>query len=378
MNPIPLALYIHIPWCVRKCPYCDFNSHESRHIPETDYISALLADLKHDQALAQGRAIQTVFIGGGTPSLFSADSYRHLLQAIHRIVPISGQAEITLEANPGTFEYRKFKGFQDAGINRLSVGVQSFSEHQLQALGRIHNRHEAIQAIATARDLGFERLNIDLMHGLPGQTVEAALADLQQAMDLQPSHLSWYQLTIEANTHFHKYPPLLPVEDTLADIQRRGQRVLSEYGLQQYEVSAYARQGQESRHNLNYWQFGDYLALGAGAHGKITLADSGKIVRYNKTRLPAHYLERNASRTAQSSAIATSELAFEFLLNALRLNAGFSKKLFEIRTGQSLASIEAPLQAAIDEELIERSGEQFRCSARGQLFLDDVVARFLG
>lgn len=375
----PLSLYIHIPWCVRKCPYCDFNSHESSDsLPEEAYIDAMLEDLRHDLHFVQGREISTIFLGGGTPSLFSEKAISRLLNALKTELSFRSDCEITLEANPGTFEQNKFAGFLAAGVNRLSIGVQSFDQHQLTALGRIHSSQDALTAIRSAQDVGYTRINADLMHGLPEQTAAQAEADIRSALDCGISHLSWYQLTIEANTHFHKYPPLLPVEDTLADIQRRGQRVLSEYGLQQYEVSAYARQGQESRHNLNYWQFGDYLALGAGAHGKITLADSGKIVRYNKTRLPAHYLERNASRTAQSSAIATSELAFEFLLNALRLNAGFSKKLFEIRTGQSLASIEAPLQAAIDEELIERSGEQFRCSARGQLFLDDVVARFLG
>lgn len=376
MNPIPLALYIHIPWCVRKCPYCDFNSHESRHIPETDYISALLADLKHDQALAQGRAIQTVFIGGGTPSLFSADSYRHLLQAIDRIVPISGQAEITLEANPGTFEYRKFKGFQDAGINRLSVGVQSFSEHQLQALGRIHNRHEAIQAIATARELGFERLNIDLMHGLPGQTVEAALADLQQAMDLQPSHLSWYQLTIEPNTLFYSKPPTLPDEDDLGDIEDAGKSLLQEAGLQQYETSAYARPGFQCQHNLNYWRFGDYLGIGAGAHGKITDPETGTVLRYQKTRLPQDYLNPDKAFCAKEWSVPAADLPFEFFMNSLRLQEAIPKSLFEERTFLTPDMVNQTIAKACHQGLMTATQHSWQTTALGQRFLNSLLTLF--
>ncbi len=375
----PLSLYIHIPWCVRKCPYCDFNSHEAAaELPEQAYIDAMLEDLQHDLPFVQGRQINTVFFGGGTPSLFSADSIKKILDGIQRQLGFSSDCEVTLEANPGTFEQEKFAGYLAAGVNRLSIGVQSFQPEQLTKLGRIHSAGDALNAIRSAQDVGFTRINVDLMHGLPDQSSAQAVDDIRTALDLGIRHLSWYQLTIEANTHFHKYPPLLPVEDTLADIQQRGLDTLSEYGLQQYEVSAYAAAGQESRHNLNYWQFGDYLALGAGAHGKITLTEANGIVRYNKTRLPAHYLDRVGSKTAQSEAIPEGDRAFEFLLNALRLNSGFNKSLFEARTGMPIASIAKPLQEAIDEGLIVLSGDSYRCSERGRLFLDNVVARFLG
>jgi putative oxygen-independent coproporphyrinogen III oxidase len=379
LAPPPLSLYIHIPWCVRKCPYCDFNSHEAvPGLPEQAYIDAMLHDLQHDLHYAQGREINTVFVGGGTPSLFSATSIKRLLDALRDQLTFSPECEITLEANPGTFEQEKFAGYLAAGVNRLSIGVQSFQSEQLTKLGRIHSADDALTAIRSAQDVGFERINVDLMHGLPDQTSVQAETDIRTALDCGISHLSWYQLTIEANTHFHKYPPLLPVEDTLADIQQRGLATLGEYGLRQYEVSAYATAGQESRHNINYWQFGDYLAVGAGAHGKVTLVDPHTIVRYSKTRLPAHYLERAGSKTAQNEAIPDGDRAFEFLLNALRLNAGFTRQLFESRTGLPLAAIVTPLQAAIDDGLILNSESGYRCSERGRLFLDDVVARFLG
>ncbi len=375
----PLSLYIHIPWCVRKCPYCDFNSHEAAaELPEQAYIDALLDDLTHDLPLVQGRQITTVFFGGGTPSLFSAGSIQQILDRIQRQLSFSSNCEVTLEANPGTFEQEKFAGYFAAGVNRLSIGVQSFQPEQLAKLGRIHSAGDALSAIRSAQDVGFTRINVDLMHGLPDQTSDQAVDDIRTALDIGISHLSWYQLTIEANTHFHKYPPLLPVEDTLADIQQRGLDTLGEYGLRQYEVSAYASPGEESRHNLNYWQFGDYLALGAGAHGKITHNNPHKIIRYNKTRLPAHYLGRAGSKTAQSDAIRSEDRAFEFLLNALRLNSGFDKSLFEARTGLALATIAKPLEASIDEGLILHTEDRYYCSERGRLFLDDVVARFLG
>lgn len=376
MHPLPLALYVHVPWCVRKCPYCDFNSHEATTIPEAEYVQALLRDLQQDAALAQGRIIQSIFIGGGTPSLFSADSYAQLLQAIDRIVPIASDAEITLEANPGTFELQKFRGFRAAGINRLSVGVQSFNPQQLSALGRIHNRDEAIRAIGAAREVGFERLNIDLMHGLPQQSVGDALADLQQAVDLQPSHLSWYQLTIEPNTVFYSKPPRLPDDELLWDIDQAGKQFISASGFAQYEISAYARPGFECAHNLNYWLFGDYLAIGAGAHGKITDLQTGTITRYNKTRLPKDYLAADKPFTAQQTVVATDDLPFEFFMNAFRLNQPIPKLLFEQRTGLALDVLRDPITAALNKGLISESPTHWQTTPQGQLFLNELLQLF--
>lgn len=376
MHPLPLALYVHVPWCVRKCPYCDFNSHEATTIPEAEYVQALLRDLQQDAALAQGRVIQSIFIGGGTPSLFGADSYAQLLQAIDRIVPIARNAEITLEANPGTFELQKFKGFHAAGINRLSVGVQSFNPQQLAALGRIHNRDEAIRAIGAAREVGFERLNIDLMHGLPQQSVGDALADLQQAVDLQPSHLSWYQLTIEPNTVFYSKPPRLPDDELLWDIDQAGKQFIAASGFAQYEISAYARPGFECAHNLNYWLFGDYLAIGAGAHGKIADLQTGTITRYNKTRLPKDYLAADKPFTAQQTIVANDDLPFEFFMNAFRLNQPIPKALFEQRTGLALDVLRDPIAAALNKGLITESPTHWQTTAQGQLFLNELLQLF--
>lgn len=313
---------------MRKCPYCDFNSHAQRgELPEAEYIACLLEDLKAEAELAQGRNISTIFIGGGTPSLFSADNYKQLLQQIDRIVPIEADAEITLEANPGTFEQEKFRGYREAGINRLSIGIQSFGDHQLQALGRIHSSADAIQAAELAREL-FPRLNLDLMHGLPGQDQAGAMHDLQQAIALQPDHLSWYQLTIEPNTEFHARPPQLPVDDTLWAIQERGQALLAEQGYQQYEISAYAQSEKDrSRHNLNYWQFGDYLGIGAGAHGKITLSEQDRMIRRWKQKQPKAYMDPQR-RLGGETELPTEERAFEFMLNALRLYQGFPLNCF--------------------------------------------------
>lgn len=373
---IPLALYIHVPWCIRKCPYCDFNSHEAKVIPETEYLSALLQDLQQDAALAQGREIQSIFIGGGTPSLFAADSYAQLLQDIHAITPIARDAEITLEANPGTFEYQKFKGFRAAGINRLSIGVQSFNPQQLQALGRVHDRDEAIRAIGAAREVGFEKLNIDLMHGLPQQTLQDALADLQQAVDLQPSHLSWYQLTIEPNTVFYSKPPALPDDEHLWEIDQAGKQFIAAQGFAQYEISAYARPGFECAHNLNYWLFGDYLAMGAGAHGKITDLRSGTITRYNKTRLPKDYLAAEKPFTAQRAQIENAELPFEFFMNALRLNQPIAKALFTERTGLAVAIVDEPITQAKARGLLTETTAHWQTTAQGRLFLNDLLQLF--
>lgn len=373
---IPLALYIHIPWCIRKCPYCDFNSHEAKVIPEADYLQMLLQDLRQDVALAQGREIHSIFIGGGTPSLFAAHSYAQLLQDIHTIVPIACDAEITLEANPGTFEYQKFKDFRSAGINRLSIGVQSFNPVHLRALGRVHDRDEAIRAIGAALEVGFEKLNIDLMHGLPQQSVQDALADLQQAVALQPSHLSWYQLTIEPNTVFYSKPPRLPDDERLWEIDQAGKQFIAASGFFQYEVSAYAKPGFECAHNLNYWLFGDYLAIGAGAHGKITDLQSRAISRYQKTRLPKDYLAAGKSFTTQQHVIGKDELPFEFFMNALRLNQPIAKSLLLERTGVSLAAIAQPMAEAVRKGLLLDTGNHWQTTPQGQLFLNELLQLF--
>ncbi|MBB3048370.1 oxygen-independent coproporphyrinogen-3 oxidase [Litorivivens lipolytica] len=376
LTPPPLSLYIHVPWCVRKCPYCDFNSHEkAQALPETAYVDALIEDLQPDLHLAQDRTIESVFIGGGTPSLFSGEAYQRLFDLLRQQLHFSANCEITLEANPGTVEQERFLGYREAGINRLSLGVQSFQNRQLEKLGRIHNSANAVAAVHTAREAGFERINIDLMHGLPDQTTREAVSDIKTALQVGASHLSWYQLTIEPNTHFHKQPPLLPVEDTLADIQQCGLEAISEAGLKAYEVSAYAIPGEESRHNLNYWRFGDYLALGAGAHGKISMG--GSILRYQKTRLPEHYLQRAGSRTAQQHTVNTEDLPFEYLMNALRLHEGFTPQHFEARTGLPFSTISGTVHALYEEGLLEEYGDRFRCTETGRRFLDDVVARFL-
>lgn len=373
MNHIPLALYIHIPWCVKKCPYCDFNSHKAQRIPEAEYIAALLQDLKQDAELAQGRSISSIFIGGGTPSLFSADSYRQLLQQIHNIVPIERDAEITLEANPGTFEYEKFAGFRAAGINRLSIGVQSFEEEKLHHLGRIHNRDEAIRAIGAAQEVGFEQLNIDLMHGLPQQTEAQALADLEQGIALQTSHLSWYQLTIEPNTVFYSTRPVLPQDETLEQIDIAGKELLKSARFIQYETSAYAKPGFQCQHNLNYWRFGDYLAIGAGGHGKITHPEQQAIVRYQKTRLPNDYLNADKPFTSKQQHITEDERPFEFFMNAFRLMEPVSKRDFETRTFLSPKKMAARLQRCLDLGLLSETGHHWQTTDLGQRFLNNLL-----
>jgi oxygen-independent coproporphyrinogen-3 oxidase len=372
----PLGLYIHLPWCERKCPYCDFNSHEATGIPEMQYVDTLLQDLRGDLSLLQGRTIETLFIGGGTPSLFSTNAIQHLLRGIDALVPLSPTLEATMEANPGSAEADKFAGFRDAGINRLSLGIQSFDDTQLQALGRIHNSEQARAAIEYARAANFDSFNIDLMHGLPGQTPASAEADLLAALAYNPPHLSWYQLTIEPNTVFHKRPPLLPVEDELADIQRQGEHLLAEAGYGQYEVSAYCQPGFNCRHNLNYWSFGDYLGIGAGAHGKISFPDA-RIRRYAKKRQPGEYLASGPGEfTASSRELDREEITGEFMLNALRLNEGFTLDLFSARTGVDTAALEPQLEALCRRELLVRHGDCVRATDLGRRFLDSVVAEF--
>ena len=375
----PLSLYIHVPWCVRKCPYCDFNSHEAgSDIPETEYIQALLNDLEQDLHWVQGRPIESIFFGGGTPSLLSARAYETLFTGLTEKLTFSPDIEITLEANPGTFEADKFKAYRQLGINRLSMGIQSFQPEHLKRLGRIHDRAQALAAIETAINAGFSNFNLDLMHGLPDQTPEQALDDLNTALSFQPPHLSWYQLTIEPNTEFYKRPPVLPEDDTLWDIQEQGQERLAHAGLSQYEISAYSLPHKHARHNINYWRFGDYLGIGAGAHGKITTTGPQglTILRTRKTRLPKDYLNNEKRFLAGQDRIAPEDTALECMMNALRLHEGIPVSDFEARTGMTLTSIDAPLNKARSLGLIE-CDTAIRASERGQQYLNELLALFL-
>ncbi|MBQ0745596.1 MAG: radical SAM family heme chaperone HemW [Marinobacter sp.] len=371
----PLSLYIHVPWCVRKCPYCDFNSHAIQNdLPESAYLNAVLEDLDQDLELASGRTVETVFIGGGTPSLMSGDFYRKLFRGLRERLTFAQDAEITLEANPGTLEEGRFEAFRDAGINRLSIGVQSFNPAHLKALGRIHDSTAAHRAIDAARRAGFDNFNLDLMHGLPGQTPSEAMEDLRAAMGHEPPHLSWYQLTLEPNTEFYSRPPDLPDDDLLWEIAQRGGEYLHQQGFSDYEVSAWCRESKASRHNLNYWSFGDYLALGAGGHGKISLPDS-TIRRYWKTRQPDAYLNRIGSRTAGREKIEAEELPLEFLMNALRLRKGVDESLFFERTGLPLSSIAVQLEKLREDKLMV--SDRLQATALGQRYLNSLLERFL-
>lgn len=380
MNPAATGLYVHIPWCIKKCPYCDFNSHAHHGaLPELEYLQALERDILYQANLFQGRSITSVFIGGGTPSLFSASGIDKLLGLINRYFSLAAGAEITLEANPGAVEQQRFKDYRSAGINRISLGVQSFSDAALQALGRVHNAGDAMNAIDTVKRSGFERWNIDLMHGLPEQTPADALHDLQLAIDASASHISWYQLTIETNTAFYNSPPQLPDEDVLADIQDAGQELLRTHGLEQYEVSAYAAASQQCQHNLNYWKFGDYAAIGAGAHGKISAQNEGQplnIQRFWNTRQPDNYINAKQGIAGQRE-LSVEDSAFEFMLNALRLNDGFDQHLFEQGTGQAIDSVSQTLASLCDRELLKQTDECFAATEMGRRYLNDVVAEFL-
>ena len=378
-NLPPLSLYIHIPWCVRKCPYCDFNSHAAgQSLPERAYVEALLADLDQDLPKVGGRTVETVFFGGGTPSLFSPGSIATILEGVKARLPLSPEAEITLEANPGTAESGKFKGFREAGVNRLSIGVQSFNDRHLQALGRIHGSEEARRAATMAKEAGFNNFNLDLMFGLPKQTREEALEDIRAALALEPTHISFYQLTLEPNTLFHKYPPSLPGDEAIWEIQEACQALLAGAGFQQYEVSAYAREGFRCRHNENYWRFGDYLGVGAGAHGKLT-DPSGNIARLWKVRHPARYMETagTAASIGGSDAIHQMDLPLEFLMNHLRLREGFGEAVFGKRTGLPLQALEPGLSACIQGGLLERREGTIRCTGKGWNFLDSVLETFI-
>jgi putative oxygen-independent coproporphyrinogen III oxidase len=370
----PLALYVHIPWCVRKCPYCDFNSHErGGELPEQDYIQKLIADLEAMLPSVWGRRLTSVFIGGGTPSLFSPESIDELLAAVRARLPLEPGAEITLEANPGTVEAGRFRGFREAGVSRISVGVQSFDDAMLSALGRIHSASEARRAVETALE-SFDNVNIDLMYGLPAQSLAGAVADMREALACGVPHVSAYQLTVEPNTVFYRKPPRLPEHDVCADMQLAVEAALGEAGYEHYETSAFAKPGRRCRHNLNYWEFGDYLGIGAGAHGKLSFPD--RVTRHERIKQPREYLSTTSTLVAERT-VTPEELPFEFMLNALRLVEGFPLALFRERTGLALQGIERKLAEAEEKGWIERDWQRLRPTARGRLFLNELLAHFL-
>ena len=373
----PLALYIHFPWCVRKCPYCDFNSHEARgEFPEQAYLDAVRLDLEQSLPMVWGRKVYTVFIGGGTPSLMSAAGLDRLLADVRALLPLDLNAEITMEANPGTFEMDKFRSFRESGVNRLSIGIQSFNAGHLEALGRIHNGDEARRAVEIAAT-HFDNFNLDLMYALPGQSLAEAEQDLDTAFSFAPPHLSLYHLTMEPNTVFAKYPPQLPDDDTSADMQDMIAARTASAGYQHYEVSAYARPGRRARHNLNYWEFGDYLGVGAGAHSKLSFPH--RILRQARYKQPASFIEHALAGNAvqEEAEIERSALGFEFMLNALRLTDGFDPNLFGERTGLTINTIEASLNAAEAKGLLVRDHKLIRPTELGQRFLNDLQQMFL-
>jgi putative oxygen-independent coproporphyrinogen III oxidase len=373
----PLTLYIHLPWCVRKCPYCDFNSHELKQdLPEEGYVTALLEDLRQDLESVEGRALSAIFIGGGTPSLFSPRAIERLLSGVQGLIGFEQGIEITLEANPGTVEQQRFTGFRQAGVNRLSIGVQSFDDAQLKRLGRIHDSAAAERAIEAARLAGFDNFNIDIMFGLPEQSEPEALSDLERAMSHNPRHLSWYQLTIEPNTLFHHRPPVLPVDDDIWGMQLSGQALLAERGYQQYEISAYSQPDFQCQHNRNYWEFGDYLGIGAGAHAKITDLVSAKVTRTWKTRHPKFYLDRGVAYIQGTQELKESDLVLEFMLNALRLVEPIQLSLFTQRTGISTAVLDSSLAAAQEKGLLVVSGECIETTPLGKQHLNELLLIF--
>ena len=372
---IPLSLYIHMPWCVQKCPYCDFNSHTIKKTPDyRAYIDHLIKDLQQDIALCSERSIHSVFIGGGTPSLFSAELINHLLTKVNELIPIEKDAEITIEANPNSVDAERFTGYQQAGINRISIGVQSFQTDKLIRLGRVHNPQEAINAGKLAHKLKLDSFNLDLMHGLPNQSLDDALFDLKQAIAINPPHLSWYQLTIEPNTLFGSKPPVLPDDDKLWEIYQVGHQLLTQHGYQQYETSAYAKPELKCQHNLNYWRFGDYLGIGCGAHGKIT-QPNGDIIRTVKTRHPKGYLE--GRYIEKSYTVPKEDLAFEFFMNRFRLFEATPKIEFEQRTFLPLQTIDRQINLAIEKNYLTEDKEYWKITEQGKLFLNSLLEIFL-
>ena len=374
----PLGLYVHLPWCTRKCPYCDFNSHQATDIPDSAYVAALLKDLDDESVRVTGRAVESIFIGGGTPSLFSVSAIAALLDGIRARVALAPDCEVTLEANPGSAEAHRFAGFMAAGVNRLSIGVQSFDDRALQRIGRIHDARAAHQAVEMAQAAGLERINIDLMYGLPGQSWQGAVADVEQALGHGVSHLSHYELTIEPNTLFHRFPPARPDEDALWAMHTRSLERMESAGFRRYEISAFARPGNQCRHNLNYWRFGDYLGIGAGAHGKLTRGADRVVERSRKHRHPRRYLASSGGGdyAARRGPVAGADLPLEFMLNAARLLEGFSEELFEARTGLPASVIDGPLLQAEERGLIQRSRGAIRPTRRGTQFLNDYLMLF--
>jgi len=371
----PLALYVHIPWCVRKCPYCDFNSHErGGALPETEYVARLLADLEGLLPSVWGRRVVSIFIGGGTPSLFSPDAIDALLSGVRARIPVEPIAEITLEANPGTVEAARFRGFRDAGVNRISLGVQSFDDRMLTALGRIHSAEEARRGVEAAL-ASFDNVNLDLMYGLPDQTMAMAQSDIRAALACGVPHVSAYQLTIEPNTAFYSRPPALPEHDACADMQLAVEEMLGGAGYEHYETSAFARPGHRCKHNLNYWEFGDYLGIGAGAHGKVSFPD--RVTRHERVKQPRDYMSA-ATTIAREGTVPPQELPFEFMLNALRLIDGFPLVLFQERTGLPISVVQAQLDEAERKQLIERDWQRLAPTERGRLFLNELLALFVG
>lgn len=374
----PLSLYVHLPWCVRKCPYCDFNSYESKgELPDSDYVDALLRDLDAELPFAAERPVHSIFMGGGTPSLFSGAQIKRLLDGICARIPLRDGVEISLEANPGAVEASRFTQFRDAGVNRLSIGIQSFRNDQLSKLGRVHDGAEAVHAVELAKRAGFANFNLDLMYALPGDDSDGATADLKAAIELAPTHLSWYQLTLEPNTAFHRRPPTLPAEDDVFEMEEAGRALLAQHGYSRYEISAYERAGHRCEHNLNYWQFGDYLGIGAGAHGKTTTQE-GPIVRRAKQRNPRMYMEQAGSSSAVTveSAASPEQIVLEFMMNALRLRDGVSIACFEARTGQALGAIQRPLREAIRRGWMSEEPTVLKTTPSGLQFLNLVLALF--
>lgn len=382
---IPISLYVHIPWCVKKCPYCDFNSHAiNSTLPEAEYVQALIKDLEQDLHNIQNREIISIFFGGGTPSLFSPIAFEKILDNINRLSKLSSHIEITMEANPGTMEHKHFKDYRLAGINRVSLGVQSFNNEKLERLGRIHRIHEIENAIISLHNADLDSFNLDLMYGLPDQTYEEALQDLNTAISFSPPHLSWYNLTLEPNTVFYSRPPRLPSHDIIFEVQQAGIQLLDNSALEQYEISAFAKSDHVCRHNLNYWEFGDYLGIGAGAHSKITEFQNSKIVavhRFAKKRMPSSYLQDmkdfQENVVVDKKVLSSDDLGFEFMLNALRLKEGFRIELFEQRTGLSISDIENFLFKAIDKNLLIVTPDIIKPTEQGRLFLNDLLEMIL-
>ena len=381
---LPLSLYVHIPWCVRKCPYCDFNSHQQKgELPESEYISHLLADLDYDlRSISynkEPRAVSSIFIGGGTPSLFKPESIEKLLSGIKQRVVLEKDAEITMEANPGTFEAERFTAFKQAGINRLSIGVQSYQKKHLALLGRIHDDEQALSAVKHASALGFQSFNTDIMHGLEAQSIDNAMQDLQASIDNNAPHISWYQLTIEPNTQFHSKPPSLPDDDLLWEIQEHGHRLLEQAGYQQYEISAYAKSGHQSAHNLNYWRFGDYLGIGCGAHSKLSDYQNGDIVRSSKVKHPKGYMDLSKNYIYESHKVEDDALPFEFFMNRFRLLEPCEKSAFERASLGRLLPADAleSLLKSRDKGLLLETENTWQVSALGRRYLNDLLTEFV-